>query len=463
MKRYILLLLCAACMGLTGIVFPSIVHAQVWNYYTVDNSFLPSDRVHDIVIDQENRAWIGTEAGLASFDRARAAWQVYTTANSNLPDDYITSLAVDDDGSIWIGTDAGGLAHYDSAADTWRVYTAMNSPLPANHISTIAIDGRGVKWIGSYSWLATFDGIKWAVFNAPDSGLPLNQIQDIAFDSTGTAWIGTLGGGLVQFDGTDGYAYDTAWGLPDQNVRAIAVDGSDNKWIGTDYGLAFMRVYLVQSYTTENSGLPADYVRAVTIDKNGIVWIGAGGIVKYDGSTWTAFTPFNTELPSAQISALASDANATLWAATLDRGVVTRNDNSTTTTTAVPDGICPAQAVLGDQASELQALYAFRDLVLAKSMQGVFCITMYYRHAPEVTGILRAHPELAHRVRVLVTALLPVLAAAIDTSHLTVSEDMLQQSLAVLEGIAVYGSPQLQKDLVLLARQMRTGSLLLKP
>jgi ligand-binding sensor domain-containing protein len=206
---------------------------------------LPSNDIFCIAIEQNGTKWIGTDAGLATYD---GSWTVYNTSNSGLPSNNITCIAIEENGTKWIGTTYGLAEFYGT---NWTVYNRFNSPLTSYYISSIAIDENGTKWIGTISnphsgisgCLAEFDGIVWTIYQRFNSGLPGNNISTITIDMNGIIWIGTHGsypytsgeGGLVAFD-------DSTWTL----------------------------------YNSSNSGLPYDGAVTITIDEEGTLWIGCG-------------------------------------------------------------------------------------------------------------------------------------------------------------------------------------------
>ena len=75
-------------------------------------------------------------------------------------------------------------------------------------------------------------------------------------------------------------------------------------------------------YDTSNHCLPVNRVSSIAIDKMGNKWIfgsSGGGVVKYDGITWT---PHNTSsgMPSNNILSIAIDNNDTVWIGTNGSG-----------------------------------------------------------------------------------------------------------------------------------------------
>ncbi len=75
-------------------------------------------------------------------------------------------------------------------------------------------------------------------------------------------------------------------------------------------------------YTTKNSGLPSNDVHELTIDAQGTIWAGtAKGLAKFDGTTWTAYTTENSGLPGNWIWTLVSDTQGNIWMGTSNDGL----------------------------------------------------------------------------------------------------------------------------------------------
>lgn len=82
-------------------------------------------------------------------------------------------------------------------------------------------------------------------------------------------------------------------------VRSLVFEG-DVLWIGTANGL--LRYDLAsedQTVYTTRDGLLSNIIHSLAIDPKGNKWVGTygGGLSKFDGKTWTAFTPYGTGSP----------------------------------------------------------------------------------------------------------------------------------------------------------------------
>jgi sugar lactone lactonase YvrE len=77
-------------------------------------------------------------------------------------------------------------------------------------------------------------------------------------------------------------------------------------------------------YNTANSGLPFNGVTALAIDAQGTVWVGTGrwyafvggGLAKFDGQNWTVYNTSNSDLPNNDHIGLSIDPHGNIWSGT---------------------------------------------------------------------------------------------------------------------------------------------------
>ncbi len=159
-----------------------------------------------------------------------------------------------------------------------------------------------------------------------DHILDKHFVTSIAFDSKGNAWIGTFNKGLIKYNGTTTHYDKTNSSLPDSLIIwSIAIDKNDYVWIGSDKGLIKYDHSKFIIYNKSNAPLFTNNVFALTIDAENSIWFTScmfrvGGIIKYDGMKWTAFTPQNSALPGSLMSDIIQDNQNNKWA-TINEGV----------------------------------------------------------------------------------------------------------------------------------------------
>ena len=134
------------------------------------------------------------------------------------------------------------------------------------------------------------------------------------------------------FDGTDG--------LPSPVVRDILEDRQGNLWIATIIGEGICR-YDGGTFTvfTPDDGLPDGNVLALAEDQEGALWIGtnAGGLGRYDGETFTIFTHADN-LPAGRMQSMLVDRDGNTWFTT-DLGGVGRYDGEQFEHFTIDDGL----------------------------------------------------------------------------------------------------------------------------
>ncbi|MFW6134955.1 MAG: two-component regulator propeller domain-containing protein [Elusimicrobiota bacterium] len=234
-------------------------------------------------------------------------WVTYNTSNSGLKDEYIKTIFIKENNKYWIGTDAGGVSLFDG--NNWTSYTSANSELLSDKVYCVAVGTSGIKWFGTDEGASSFDGVKWASFTEPM--LKNNRVYDIAIDSSGVKWFGVLDGGVNRFDGHNWSSYITT-----VTVKCIAIDKEGIKWFGTNGN----GIYKYDEY---NGGLWSNYdtsdflsakIESIVADEQGNIWVGTyDGVGKFDGSEWTCYTTSNSDLPGSTVFAVAIDRNNNIW------------------------------------------------------------------------------------------------------------------------------------------------------
>lgn len=250
-----------------------------------------------------------------------SAWQGFqiVVLNSGLISSWLWPLLVDDNNNLWIGSTSwnqSGLNKFDGT--TWSSFVTpggINQP-----VYSLGKDTGNVIWVGaSMGDLYTFDGANWAKKDTigNPSGVFLNEnISAIIVDTNHHVWVTTgvlntsgftPGRGLYEFDGT-GWTLHLN-GFSPHAGTCLAIDSLGNKWMGTiGNGLAKFNGSTWTTYSTFNSGIPGDTVRCVTIDSAGSIWVGTlNGFAVFDGINWTAYDSLNTPLPSNNVRYITFD------------------------------------------------------------------------------------------------------------------------------------------------------------
>ena len=245
----------------------------------------PDNMIWLLYEDHEQNVWVGTESGLIKINPEANSYEYYSTANG-LPGDLIFSVFQDSQNSIWVGTDAG-LAILETQGDDTTIMTVkVTNGLPSETIWSIAEDLKGNIWLGSnghgiYQWPTSGNRIR--VFNS-ENGLTSNWIWNIYAARDGSLYFGTYGEGVVRYQNTPELGevfskYDVSEGLTNNYAYKITEDQAGTIWIGTDGGgLNFLQHSrsIIKNYS-EHTGLNDKFVQSIFRDSEGWLWMGTAG------------------------------------------------------------------------------------------------------------------------------------------------------------------------------------------
>jgi hypothetical protein len=338
-RRYVIV-----AAGLMGLLVFGVLASQAlnainrigWSVMTSERTDLPNDSVNAILALPDGRMLIGTDNGAAiwkaaSGNEVQDDWKVFNPGNSSLPDQHVLSVAQDREGVLWLGTEAG-LASYDG--QDWTVYRASDFGLSNEQINTIAVDDQNRIWIGTNEGLAMYDGGEWIAYTEENSDLVANAVFSSAVQSLPTKdvlWFGTLSG-LSSYDPIKGewknytrQDIDMGWG----GVSDLMFDTTGKLWVSTEGG--GISLWDGEEWThirVSNSHLPYSTVESVRELEPGVFWIAAsipnsaGGVLaKYDGTSWHVYKENFTGYSGAETVSMAKDNQGRYWFGTRTDGI----------------------------------------------------------------------------------------------------------------------------------------------
>ncbi|MEO6281537.1 diguanylate cyclase domain-containing protein [Roseateles sp.] len=311
--------------------------------------------VTGLIQDGDGFLWIGTQYGLSRWDGYQLRNYVGDTASPGaLPDNYVLGLHVDDQQRLWIGTNAGGLVRYDAQSDRFVAGLAAGAELSRRSVHAMLDAGPGLLWVGTSGGLDLLDTRSGTVQRhavlARAQGLPDSAVQSLRRDAAGGLWIGTDQGLFRRTAGSERFAKVE---LPAEEgtpfVAMLLLDGEQRLWVGTRSHGAFV----VEAGTVD--AVPLDRrLKAAGAGKTGMaktgilfmaeaapgdVWLGTdgGGILRVDTRSWEVrrvrHRPDSaSSLPDDGISGIYRDRSGLVWVAT-DMGLSHYNSRQTTVST----------------------------------------------------------------------------------------------------------------------------------
>lgn len=273
-----------------------------WEHLTVADG-LPNDHIFAVKA-AEPYVWIGTEDGLARFDKRDGKIQVWRMEDG-LPWKVITGIDVSPKtGDVWLGLFGGGLARLSGGKfEHWH---QLNSGLVNDVV-------YGVATLDDEVWVATTAGTsrfnpntgQWTIYN--EKNAPFEEIWNYGVHTApGMVYLAVWGSGVLEYDlardqwkeylDPDGemeidlYRDDGIIHVITTGVNVV--DGI--YWISTYFGACRYDGRNWRGYYAHETGLGSDFNNNVRGRSANEAWFlgdkGAGAIVDFPTDTWVTYT-----------------------------------------------------------------------------------------------------------------------------------------------------------------------------
>lgn len=174
---------------------------RAFRYDPKDPLSLNSNTVYSLSVDADGTVWVGTSGGLSELAPNSTGFVRINPENQQ--GQHVLNSAILDlqriGSSVWMGTSAG-LQSFDTRTRQLRSWTAADG-LPSNYIDSILPDSHGLLWLGTNSGLVHFDPAKGVLATyQPDDGLPADEFNHHAVVQApdGMLFLGTMEG-VVSF------------------------------------------------------------------------------------------------------------------------------------------------------------------------------------------------------------------------------------------------------------------------
>ena len=231
---------------------PDIVRSETKDSVTSNG---PTRMVRNVKQDRNGNILIASYTGVWRYDG-----KLFTNITSRISSPSFWDVLEDRKGNLWFGTRDSGVYHYNGKF--FQHFTTRQG-LASNQALHIYEDRAGNIWFATGGGVSRYDGKSFRNFTTKD-GLPNNDITTFMEDKTGKLWIGTRGDACF-YDGKTFTVFKNKDGKAFYNVWSIIEDRKGNIWFG--------------------GSIIKDRKRIS--DKGVILTIEAGGLWRYDGSTFT--------------------------------------------------------------------------------------------------------------------------------------------------------------------------------
>ena len=328
----------------------------VFKYDSNDGS-ISGNSITTIVEDAEGKIWIGTlNNGISVFDWNTETFSHYKNGYSGsqpLSDNRIHKILIDEENNILVAT-GGGLDLYNRNSNSFEHIERSSDELKdfsSKSIHSIIQESPGFFWVRpDFGGVELFDlknrSFERFVFDDFDK-LIVNRLKPLFKDSNGLLWIGTGGNGVYRFDRHNNlfkhFKYDPSVNKLNSNIITSFYEDNQNRiWIGTDGG--GINIYNPKTDTFSHinkniykeESLSSDVILDIYEDNSEILWISTfGGGVNVFSKNKSKFKLFRqsveiNSLSNNSVIALHEGRDGTIWIGT-DGGGLDKFNPSTET------------------------------------------------------------------------------------------------------------------------------------
>ena len=302
-----------------------------------DATSLVNNVVRSLLLDQENRLWIGTQRGVSRYSKETDSFENFLLDSLDLKNTLVNQVdAIVENSRQQVFASAENGFIYQFIPDENR-FIPINS-YDFGVIKDVVIDEKDNFWIGSMTnGLFYYNPHSKLVKSIPsgkdDKYTLIDGSVNALLLNDGDLWVGTWNHGVVKYHIATGEFSHYFEHIPFHNyVNQIYCDRSGNIWVGDSYGLLLYDVasddFVVYHHKKDDpSSLATIGVRCVYEDCQGNFWVcsAMGGInlavVKKAFTHYTVEEGKTLGLTKNIISSILQDHNGALWFGSFNDGI----------------------------------------------------------------------------------------------------------------------------------------------
>jgi hypothetical protein len=273
-----------------------------WRHFTTADG-LPNDHIFAVKVNGP-KVWIGTEDGLACYDKETGKMQSWKEKDG-LPFQVVTALEVDKKtGDLWIGLFGGGLARFSGGR--FDHFHQLNSGLVNDVVYGIALENDNV-WAATTAGASRYNTVtkKWTIYT--EKNAPMEEIWNYgACYSGGKVYLAVWGSGVLEFDVATEKWLDYLDPDGEMEIDLYRDDGIVHVittgvscvdkvlWVSTYFGMSRYDGRHWRGYYAHETGLPSDFTNNVKARSANECWFacdkGLGVVADYPSDTVVTYT-----------------------------------------------------------------------------------------------------------------------------------------------------------------------------
>jgi len=272
-----------------------------WEHFTKKDG-LPNEHIFAVKVDGP-RVWVGTEDGLACYDKRTGKFRVWKEKDG-LPWRVVSAIDVDPKtGDVWLGMFGGGLARF--SAGRFDHYHQLNSGLVNDVVYGVAVEHDNV-WAATTAGASRYDTVrdKWTIFT--EKNAPMEEIWNYGVCyNDGLVYLGIWGSGVLEYNVATGRWKDYVDPDGEMEIDLYRDDGIVHVittgvsyvdkilWVTTYFGACRYDGRHWRGYYQHECGLPSDFNNFVKGRSANEAWFctdkGLGVLADFPTDTWVKY------------------------------------------------------------------------------------------------------------------------------------------------------------------------------
>jgi len=273
-----------------------------WEHFTLKDG-LPHEHIFAVNC-QPDKVWIGTENGLACYDKRTKKFRSWKEKDG-LPWRVVSAIAVHPKtGEVWLGLFGGGLARF--SAGRFDHFHQLNSGLINDVVYGVAIEHNNV-WAATTAGASRYDTIadKWSMFT--EKNAPKEEIWNygVCYDQ-GLVYLAIWGSGVLEYTVATEQWKDYLDPDGEMEIDLYRDDGIIHVittgvsyvdkilWVSSYFGVCRYDGRHWRGWYARECGLPSDFTNAVKGRSGNEAWFctdkGVGALMDFKTDTWVTYT-----------------------------------------------------------------------------------------------------------------------------------------------------------------------------
>lgn len=326
--------------------------------------FLRDDAIQTACKDKCGGIWLGTYYnGITHLAPNYADIKYYDSFAGNGGSVRVREIVQDDDDRIWFGTETEGLFRLDP--ESGKIKSIPLPPSTSRNVIGLLADGNTIL-LGTYSSstpVLSLDRKSLTVRYHEEIG---TNCSKICKDGYGGIWASCSEG--VRYKGKDEEQFTTVRLQNDARFVKVVSDYTDcSIWMSSHYSYIFhIKGEEITTYTASKGNLPSSSITNILCDSHNRIWVTAEGtgILRYDRSS-DSFTRYFGKEEGETFLCITEDKRGMLWATSIGGILAFNPDSGYSRFFTSKDGIGV------DKFNNSSLLYSRDDRIYAGSSSGM--------------------------------------------------------------------------------------------